>query len=116
MDIKTVQLLDDEIRRNREMLQTLSYCSSMESTCERMKRELGELETRKQSAKETLLELINKHVPKSKEAQVLIRRFVGLEKFSSIADEMNMTERYIYKLSKSGLLKYNKAVGASEIV
>ena len=116
MEIKTVRQLDAEIRRKREILQTLSYCSGMESICERKKRELGELETQKQSAKETLVELISKNVPESKEAQVLILRFVGLEKISSIADKMNMTERYIGKLCKSGLLQYNKAIGDSEIV
>ena len=113
MELKIIKRLNGEISQKYEMLKALKACG-METECEELSKEIAKLEFERQAAQVALTAKIHERVPETKEATILIMRYVCCEKYSSIASKISMTDRHVYRLHASGLKAFT--AGGDEIV
>lgn len=110
MELEIVRRLTDEISKKRETFKSLKD-SGMTEEAERVYQELSTLEAKLQMARTALTRAIAECVPEGKQKAILIYRYINLEKYSSIATAMSLSERYIYKLRKAGVKSYEAGRG-----
>ena len=110
MELDVLRRLAKQISDKRDELRALETCGMMEEVAKAYQ-ELSTLEAKFEMTKTALYKQICARVPEGKQRLVLIYRYVGLEKFSSIENEMCMSASYVQKLHNEGKKKYEAGGG-----